>query len=207
VVALTAPLPSTAQPSLTLANAVGNPRWEGITNVTSIGARPDQFFLLLPALVSDRDLWRGVQYFIASLRVFTFMPLDVVDALRERDAVPNSPYATVDAESAVWLAYKAVESIVGDPSSDRRKLQRHLDILGLMDFPGVWRHEAPVDLATRLSRFVTTRDRQAAHGRHHARRKPLTYFEVIDYQYFARNLLERYAEKTLERLHLPRPHF
>lgn len=193
--------------ALRLTDAVGDPTWEGLTSLVSVGSRWDQLILLLPALLSDKDLWRGAQYLIASLRVFTFMGDDMLDTLRDQDVVADTPCAMVDAESAVWLAYKAIESVTGDPSSDRRRLQRHLEGLGLMDFPGVWRREAPVDLVTRVTRFVTSRDRQAAHGRHHQRRKPLAYFEVMDYQYFARLLLHHYAEKTLERLQLPRPCF
>jgi len=193
--------------ALRLTHAVGDPTWEGLTSLVSVGSRWDQLILLLPALLSDQDLWRGAQYLIASLRVFTFMGDEMLDTLHDGDVVPDSPCAVVDAESAVWLAYKAVESVIGDPPSDHRKLQRRLDSLGLVDFPGVWRHEAPVDLVTRVTCFVTARDRRAAHGRHHAHRKPLTYFEVMDYQYFARLLLVHYAEKTLERLHLRQPRF
>jgi hypothetical protein len=193
--------------NLNLTHAVGNPTWVGITEVASIGSRWDQLMLLLPALTTDRDLWRGAQYLIASLRVFTFMGDDMRDTFRDREALPDSPYVVVDTETAVWLAYKAVESVVGDPPSDRRKLQRRLDELKLMDFPGVWRDEAPFDLVERVTDFVGSRDRRAAHGRHHPRRRPFTYYEVMDYQYLARSLLVHYAEKVLDRLQLARPSF
>jgi len=192
---------------LHLTHAVGDPTWVGITEVASIGSRWDQLMRLLPALTTDRDLWQGAQYLIASLRVFTFMGDDMLDALRDKDALPDSPYAVVDTETAVWLAYKAVESVVGDPPSDRRKLQRRLDELKLMDFPGVWRDEAPLGLVKRVTDFVGSRDRRAAHGRHHPRRKPFTYYEVMNYQYLARALLVHYAEKVLDRLQLARPKF
>ena len=192
---------------LHLEHAVGNPTWVGITQVASVGSRWDQLMLLLPALTTDRNLWQGAQYVIASLRVFTFMGDDMLDTLRDKDALPESPYVVVDTETAVWLAYKAVESILGDPPSDHRKLQRRLDELRLMDFPGVWHGEAPMDLVERVTDFVCSRDRRAAHGRHHPRRKPFTYYEVMDYQYLARSLLVHYAEKVLDRLQLPKPSF
>lgn len=193
--------------ALRLTDAVGDPTWGGLTSLVSVGSRWDQLILLLPALLLDHDLWRGVQYCIGSMSLFTFMGDDLIDTFHDRDVLPDSPYRVVDAESALWLAYKAVESVIGDPPSDPRKLEARLGDLDIADFPGVWRNEASVDLATRVTSFVTARDRRAAHGRHHARRKPLTIFEVMDYQTFARALLTHYAEKTLERHGLPQPVF
>lgn len=193
--------------ALGLLHAVGDPTWEGLTSLCSVGSRWDQLFRLLPALLSDRGLWRGAQYLIASLRLFTFMGDDMIDTLHDRDMLPETPYAMVDAESALWLAYKALESVVGDPPGNSRRLDARLRELRVVDFPGVWRGEVPVDLATRIRRFEAARDRRAAHGRHHANREPLSYFEVMDWQYFARLLLIHYANKTLERLQLPRPLF
>jgi hypothetical protein len=159
--------------ALRLTNAVGDPTWGGLTSLVSVGSRWDQLILLLPALLLDHNLWRGAQYCIGSMSLFIFMGDDLSDTLRDRATLPDSPYRVVDAESALWLAYKAVESVIGGPPSDRRKLEARLGELDLVDFPGVWRNESSVNLATRVTDFVTARDRRAAHGRHHVRRKSL----------------------------------
>lgn len=189
--------------TLGIGHAMGDPVREGLVSLVSIGSRWDELMLLLPALLLDHDLWRGAQYHLASTSVFAFLGDDLRDTLYDGDVVPDSPYRMVDAETAVWLAHKAVESVIGNPPSDKRKLARRLKDLGVSDFPGVWVHEVPLDLATRVARFVDVRDRRTAHGRHHARRAALTYFEIMDYQYFTSSLLLHYAERVLERFGLP----
>jgi hypothetical protein len=207
------PVPEEFMPALELSQArlaeslgfydgIGDPEWEGLMTGTGLGLHWPAIMPLLPALLLDGGLWRGAQYYLGSLNVFAFMGDDMLDTLNEPEAVPETPYRMVDAESAVWHAFKAVEAVIGDPSSDARKLRRHLDELGLMDFPGVWQHEEPVDLVARVSEFVGTRDRRAAHGRHHTGREPLTFYEIMDYQYFAGALLRHHASKVLE---MPRP--
>ena len=185
--------------SLGLYDDVGGRQWEGLMTGVGLGINWAAVMPMLPALLLDNDLWRGAQYYLGSVSLIAFMGDDVLDTLNERHAVPETPSLMVDAESAVWQAFKAVEAVVGDPSSDERKLRRHLTDLELDDFPGVWRHEKPADLVTRVSDFVAARDAKAAHGRHHSRRGVLTYYEVMDYQYFASALLRHYAWKVLKR--------
>ena len=185
--------------SLGLYDDVGGPLWEGLMTGVGLGINWATIMPLLPAMLLDDDLWRGAQYYLGSVSLFAFMGDDMLDTLNERHAVPETPYRMVDAESAVWHAFKAVEAVIGDPSSDERKLRRHLDDLGLTDFPGVWQHEEPVDLVARVSDFVGTRDRRTAHGRHHRHREPLTFYEIMDYQYFASALLRHYVRQVLGR--------
>jgi|GEM_PF-3294845 len=189
--------------SLSLDEAVAIGVWEALHTVFSVGSGWDRLILFLPSLILDQNLWRGSQYLIGSLRLFTFMGDDMRDTYRDHDSMPDSPYALIDAESAVWLAYKAVESVIGDPSSDAKRLQRHLSALGLSDFPGVWRHEKPFDLVQRVTEFVSARDKRTAHGRHHARRAAFSYFEIMDYQYFASALLVHCAQRVLREHRLP----
>ena len=184
--------------NLGLYDSIGDAEWEGLMTGTGLGLNWPAIMPQLPALLLDDDLWRGAQYYLGSLNLFAFTGDDMLDTFNEPGAVPETPCRMVDAESAVWHAFKAVEAVIGDPSSDARKLRRRLDELGLMDFPGVWRHEEPVDLVARVSDFVGTRDRRAAHGRHHRGRAPLTFYEIMDYQYFAGALLRHHARKVLE---------
>jgi len=157
------------------------------------------------AFLIDRDLWHAGQYYLASSSIFAFVGDDVRHTLHERSEVPENPYRAVDAESALWLAYKAAEAIVGDPSGRVKRLRKAIADAGLEDFPGVWRGEDTKDVVEHLVEFVALRDKQAAHGKHHGGRRPLTFFEVMNAQYLSRGLLLHYAESVLQKNGLPLP--
>lgn len=159
----------------------------------------------LPAFVLDRDLWQAAQYYLASASLFAFVGDDVRWTLHERGELPDTVYRMVDAETAVWLAFKAVEAIIGDPSGSPKKLVQEIETRGLGDFPGVWKDEEPAEVVERILGLEEKRDKQAAHGKQHLRRRPLTYFDVMDAQYLARGLIIHYAEQVLQRECLPVP--
>ncbi len=185
---------------------IDDPVFRGLTNWSWTGAEWSRLLLLLPAFIVDSDLWWGAQYYLASANLFTFLGDDLRDTLADRETRPETPYRQVDGETAVWLAYKAVESVIGDPPAARRRLERLLGERGLSDFEGGWRHEPSVDIASKVSHFVKVRDSRTAHGRHHSRRGPaFTYFEIMDYQYFSSAVVLHCAEKVLARLGLPTP--
>lgn len=187
--------------SLNLEHAIMDPVFRGLHEWMEVRADWPEIMRLLPAFLLDDGLWRGAQYFLGSASVFVFVGDEVGHFLRDRGQRPESPYRLVDAETAVWLAFKALEAVIGDPPSREAKLRHHLDELGLLDFPGVWRHEPAIDLVEKIQDFVSTRDSRAAHGRHHSRRRPLTSFETMDFQYLTSAVLLHHARKVLAQHH------
>lgn len=159
----------------------------------------------LSAFLVDDDLWRAGQYYLGSASLFAFVGNDVGRTLHDRELLPENPYRLVDAESAIWLAFKAVEAIIGDPSGREEKLSKAIADAGLYDFPGVWRDEEQADLVDHLLRFVALRDSRVAHGKHHRKRAPVTLFDVMNAQYLSRGLILHYAEEVLRRRGLPTP--
>jgi len=140
------------------------------------------------------NLLRGAMYFAASLGVCSFLGDDVTHALGDRDESPPTLLSQVDAETAIWLAYKSVEAILGHLPSDSAKLERRLQDEGFADFEAGWRGEPAIILAEKLLSFTWDRDKRVGHGSMNPhRRKPVTYFEVMDYQYLASALLQHRA--------------
>jgi hypothetical protein len=137
------------------------------------------------------SLLRAAMYFAASIGVYCFLGDDVSRARGDRDEAPDTLLKQADAETAIWLAYKAVESVLGHLPADPRKLEQRLVLEGFSDFEAGWRGEPAIVLAEKLVSFTWDRDKRVGHGSMNPhRRQPITYFEVMDYQYLACALIE-----------------
>ncbi|MBN1320395.1 MAG: hypothetical protein JXA87_06070 [Thermoleophilia bacterium] len=143
---------------------------------------------------NDPGLLRGAMYFAASIGVFCFLGDDMIEASGDREKAPLTLLSQVDAETAIWLAYKAVEAILGQLPSDQRKLEHRLILEGFGDFEPGPRGQSAIVLAQELMTFTWDRDKRVAHGSMNPHRgQPITYFEVMDYQYLVSALIRHRA--------------
>ncbi len=168
------------------------PAWLSLTERTQLPA------LDWPAATvrffSDPGLLRGGMYLAASIGVFCFLGDEMTMANADRDDAPATLLSQVDAETAIWLAYKAVEAIIGHMPSGRRELERKLLAEGFADFEAGWRGEPAIALAEKLITFTWDRDKRVGHGSmSRYRKQPITYFEVMDYQYLVSALIQHRA--------------
>jgi hypothetical protein len=177
--------------------------WRSLYERSQIGLDWPLATRALVRFFDDPRLLRGAMYFAASIGVLCFLGDDVTGILGERDQGPSTILAQTDAETAIWLAYKAVEAIIGHLPSNRAKLEKRLAEEGFSDFKAGWRSEPAIVLAEKLVTFAWDRDKRAGHGSmNQHRRRAITYFQVMDYQCLVAALLEhrslgQEAERTL----------
>ncbi len=154
----------------------------------------------------DFDLWRLVAYVIGDEEVvyaslflrlayekYLFLADDIEDVILRHEEVPRRIIEAVDVENAIHNAYKVVEAIYGGTlSSDwdqvaKRLAAKGIDTTELVGYANhnIFKREPIIE---KLKRLKHARDDRAAHGRIHQNRRN-TYYELMDYQELARQLL------------------
>lgn len=147
--------------------------------------------LLIPAAASV-DIWAHLPPpnaekqlrslgFLASSRAVVYLdPLHVADLLAVAQVTPPTREELPRLEAAFQDAYKAIEAIVGDPSSDPRRFTLQLSAAGLSPTSqvGVFTKR---ELSEAIRALNDTRDRLVAHGSS-PRRNAIDLRDVIDAQ-------------------------
>jgi len=156
---------------------------------------------LLPAAMKE-DIFEALHFLQASLREFCFSACDLPELIRDRKRQPFSRVEFVRAEIAAHNSYKAIEAIIGDPSTDDRKLQTKLrdvgmdpnELVGFRVVRGNLRGKEPL---WRHIRFLNhLRDKKVAHGRTNEDRR-ITYNQILDFQSCARFVIWKAMDNAL----------
>lgn len=163
--------------------------WQRVTTTTWVWhTLVTEVWRVLPVLLSP-GLFEGSQFLCASLSDFSF-PGDVAtEYLEVPGRRPVSFFEQVKAESAIMNAFKAIESVIGDPPKDEEKLRRKLMDVGVdPDEQMGYYDEGLRSLARVVLQLRLYRDRRAAHGSTPAPRET-TFRQLHEFQGVAGGLL------------------
>jgi hypothetical protein len=149
--------------------------------------------------------FEGLQYLLTSREIFELSPHGEMNAVSDPSWVPPTFAVRAKLEAAAVCAYKGVESIMGDPPKDNRKLMAILSSLGLnatelVGFARSERGRRPViDVVRELNML---RDRRAAHACIPSPMQ-LSYSDVVEFQHFASTVLGHVVAMRAEKYPAP----
>jgi len=157
---------------------------------------------LLPAVVEERH-FRAASLYAASEKQFFVSPGDLGLVMEDEGERPRRGADRARLEGALTNAYKAVESLIGEPSSDDRRLRRSIEQLGIdpeievgFDIPYGVNTVQP--LIEKIRSFQTARDRRGAHAARLSEPAP-TYVELTDLQRCSRFVVLQAIQSALGR--------
>jgi hypothetical protein len=149
---------------------------------------------VLATLDHDRGLPTALMYYRLSTSDFAFLGDSITWALSDEGAaVPPSALDRQRVETALLNAWKAIEALIGGEPGKGSRFRNRLIEVGIdpdeqVGFRGRPR-EALVDV---LSRMYETRDARAAHGGPtSARKRGITYYELMEAQHATKACLIR----------------
>lgn len=145
--------------------------------------------------ILNKGLLEASSYLSESMNEYYIYPVYVPEILADPLFAPDDISEQKKAESSFLKAYKVVESIIGDPGSDLRKIkskckEKNIDPDELVGFKGD--KEA---LANKIKKCGQIRDKKAGHGMPQKKsRHMLSYYELYEMQNLAQVLILRALE-------------
>ena len=164
----------------------------------------DSIHAAIKVLCVSDTLRRAAMYLAESKRLVAFQGDDVGEVLEDVDEVPLTLAGEVAVESAFWLVHKCVETVLGGRlPNELSGLKGKLAKKGIPDFVWGWEPSDTMNASELIHQYRERRDGGAAHGGR--RTEVIRFFEVMDYQRFATNLLleTMNVEATTHGLPLP----
>ena len=152
---------------------------------------------ILPTVVKNQSLLDAASFYRESIRNIWVPDGDLSELVFDGTDMPaiSSEKATV--ETAYQNAFKSIEAIIGEPSSNQRKFRVKLveqgfnpdEIVGYMK---LWKQP----LMNKILDMQTIRDKKAAHGKT-VRPREISYSELTDKQKLARYIIIQFAQNNI----------
>lgn len=134
-------------------------------------------------------LYRAVQFLRASTADFTFLGDSVGEVLAEPDARPDSHADRTRLENSFHNAFKVIEALIGEPNRDENRRRRQLALIGVDPEQEIGLPGSEARNVERVQTLQNMRDRKSAHGRSSDKERILTYFDLMDAQFYANFLV------------------
>lgn len=174
-------------------------RWtiEGLENLLSMcfGVSPSAVAMMwkwVPFLLDSPALFDACNFLLLSLSEFAFLGDTIREVLNDPSAFPPRKEDQARVEEATWNAFRAIEAIIGEPNKDDRKFFQQLRAWSIDPLEPVGYYDDVEPIFKKVRKIQTNRDSRAAHGRrgHKARREgPITYYELMDAQKVAQEII------------------
>jgi len=157
---------------------------------------------VVPAILESNPLTDATNFYRESIIRVWVADDDVFEVMCDDCDVPTSQAERARLETAYHNAFKAIESIIGEPSKDKRKVRNKLYGIGVNPNEKIGRElygmkPRKETLFKKLKDMHETRDKQAAHAKTNAQRI-IGYCELKDKQALARHILLSYIEYILQ---------
>lgn len=148
-------------------------------------------------LMMEKDFSKAMMYLRASFREFYVYPGVVPEVLGKSEESPKLNYIKAKFENALLNAFKAIEALIGEPPKNNNKFFKKLLSIGVNPkYNYGYPNYKPIYKVIREMSYV--RDKKAAHGSI-PKRRDITYFELMDYQFCARLIVIKNIQKRLGR--------
>lgn len=165
------------------------PQWELQMRLRKCLYVPDtvlvEVWRLLPVAIEE-PYFPATHYYMASVLQYSFEGDAIAEVLADDPDAPVLQTDVVRAESAVHNAFKAIETLVGEPPRHEGKFRHKLRELGvhpdeLIGFHWFGRGPPREPVAAKIRAMHKLRDERSAHAKT-GKKPPVTYYEIMDTQ-------------------------
>jgi hypothetical protein len=160
----------------------------------TVESRVEAAWRIMPIVYTDDNIHRALSFLADSQHDFYVYPGQLAEAIYDTERLAPNSRIQVSWESALQNSFKAIESIIGDPPKDDRKLDQLLRSIGLDPYGKVGYREKR-SLRDEIRSMNIARDKKAAHGSTPNRR--LTVGEILNYQACASSICQAKIEIKL----------
>lgn len=146
----------------------------------------------VPFLLDSPPLFDACNFLLLSLSEFAFLGDTIREVLADPSAFPPRKEDQVRVEEAIWNAFRAIQAIIGEPNKDDRKFFQQLRAWSIDPLEPVGYYDDVEPISKKVRELQANRDSRAAHGRRgpKARREgPITYYELMDAQKVAQEII------------------
>ena len=152
-------------------------------------------WMITPILFKQENLARAARYLSDSQQEFFVFQGQLPEVINDEIAKPNTGWEKSRVETALWNAFRTIEALIGEPSSDQKKFKRKLNLIGI-DPEEQFGFPRKIPLIDFLYEFQIARDKSAAHGA--TPFESVTIKELFLYQDCASYLLLKLIEAGLD---------
>ncbi len=146
----------------------------------------EEAWRITPIIFQNKNLYQAVRFLKASQDDFYIWDGEISEVLAEPQLSAESSLEQSRLENALQNAFKAVESVLGDPPKDDRKFFLKIKDIGLDPYENVG-YINKLPLYKVIRDMNEARDKKAAHGT--SLKRTITIGEMLEYQTCARYIV------------------